>query len=813
MPKFFTVLFFAIIVQISAQTSAPKLINYQGIARDASGTPITSAFDIQFTIKNATATVHNEFQNSIQPNSLGLFSTVIGKAPNTLTVSAWDNGPFTLDVSINTGSSYTLVGSQALVSVPFSLFAGNVPTSYTNNILTIGANSYSIGSGSSITPTIVGTGLASVTPTTGPIYSVNVPTATLGYATVGNVLSLTQGTSVSTVTLSGSGSNTVTMIGQGNAVVTPTFGSAFTVSVAPQVLSNTSNTLNLSNGGGNVIVPSLTLSSGSGITINGSWPTQTISASGTTNTPWVKSSNTVTLSAINDNVGIGVALPTSKLDMAGNATTTTSILKVTNSNASNSSPAILVSSNGGAAINATDNTAAGANAGEFNSTNGNAINALTNSNARSAIIGENGSITSNSLAIGIYGKTNNVNNLASAIVGENLGGGAGITGVNNAPVAAARGINQYTTTSNGFAFGVYGLSNNGSGSAAGVYGENKGGGIGVYGINTNSGTVGSIGVYGLVTNTTGTNSIGVRGDGNGVGPGVQGVNFGTGPAIYGIKTNTAASGNAGKFEINNPSNSDDALLASTQGPGASVIGIGSGSGPAVYGQKPASSPSGNAGKFEITNPSNTDHALLVTTNGNVSGLGSAIHGIASGNSPTIYGLKPSTAGNAGKFEITNAVNPSPALHAITAGTGPAMRVTTGTLVTTSLGLLIENGHIKVTGAPTFSTSQGTHSVQGGFSAPLVSVNGNDVKGVISFTTGVTGFATLNFCDVKINFGKSYSAIPIVVATPLTDLQGLSYMVTSVQPSGFVLRLYRSINVTLPISTSSAANVFNYFVIE
>ena len=140
MYKFFIALFFAVIFQFNAQTSSPKFINYQGIARDAAGTPITSAFDIQFTIKNPTTTVHNEFQNGIQPNSLGLFSTIIGKAPNTLTVSAWDNGPFSLDVLIKTGSSFTLVGSQPLVSVPFSLFAGNVPSSYTNNILSVDSN-------------------------------------------------------------------------------------------------------------------------------------------------------------------------------------------------------------------------------------------------------------------------------------------------------------------------------------------------------------------------------------------------------------------------------------------------------------------------------------------------------------------------------------------------------------------------------------------------------------------------------------------------------------------------------------------------
>ena len=788
MAKFFIILFFALIVQISAQTSAPKFINYQGVARDASGTPITSVFDIQFTIKNATATVHNEFQNGIQPNALGLFSTIIGKAPNTLTVSAWDNGPFTLDVSINTGSSFTLVGSQPLVSVPFSLFAGNVPSSYTNNILTIGANSYSISAGSSITPTIIGTGLASVTPTTGPVYSVNVPTASLSYLNTSNILSLTQGSTVSTVTLTGSGSNSITMLGQGNAIVTPTLGSAFTVSVPPQVLTNVSNTISLSNGGGSIVVPSLTLTNGSGITINGSWPTQTISASGTTNTPWVKSGNIVTLSAISDDVGLGMALPTSKLDVAGNATTTTSVLKVTNSNTSNSVAAIFVLSNGGVAIKATENSAAGANAGEFTSNNGGAIYGLTLQETKSAILGENNSTTSNSLAHGIYGKTNNPDANAAGIFGENLGSGHGIKGVTNGSSSAIRGINQYTATSAPLADGIFGSTNNSSSLAAGVYGLNSGGGPGVFGTSSFAGVIGS---------------------GTGNGPGVQGNNSGTGPAVFGEKP--SATGNAGKFEITNASNPDAALKASTSGQGAAISGFGNGNGPAVYGQKPSST--GNAGKFEITDQNNPDHALLVLTNGNASGQGSAIHGVASGNSPSIFGLKPSAAGNAGKFEITNAINPSPALHAITAGDGPAMCVTTGTTLSSSLGLLIQNGHIKVTGSSTFNTSAGTPSVSGGFFTPGVSVNGNDVKGVISITTGASTIGNPNYCDVKINFGKSYSAIPIVVATPLSDLQGLSYMITNVQPSGFVLRLYRSANTNVPNIASSVIGVFNYFVIE
>jgi hypothetical protein len=265
------------------------------------------------------------------------------------------------------------------------------------------------------------------------------------------------------------------MLGQGNALVTPTLGSAFTVSVPPQVLTNVSNTLNLSNGGGSIVVPSLTLTNGSGITINGSWPTQTISASGTTNTPWVKSGNIVTLSAFSDDVGLGMALPTSKLDVAGNATTTTSILKVTNSNTSNSSAAIIVSSNGGAAINATENSAAGANAGEFTSINGGAIYGLTFEETKSAILGANSSTTSNSLAHGIYGKTSNPDPNAAGIFGENLSNGHGIKGVTSGPFSAIRGINQHTATA-ALTDGVYGSTNNSSSGAAGVYGVKTGGG-------------------------------------------------------------------------------------------------------------------------------------------------------------------------------------------------------------------------------------------------------------------------------------------------------------------------------------------------
>ncbi|MES2567058.1 MAG: hypothetical protein V4565_09350 [Bacteroidota bacterium] len=111
-----------------------------------------------------------------------------------------------------------------------------------------------------------------------------IPSPTLSYNNGTNVLSLSQGTTVTTATLVGTGSSTVSVVGAGLATVTPTTGSTFTVSVPNPTLSIASGSISISNGNSVAIPsPSLTINSNS-LTINGPGGNTVLLPAGTTYT-------------------------------------------------------------------------------------------------------------------------------------------------------------------------------------------------------------------------------------------------------------------------------------------------------------------------------------------------------------------------------------------------------------------------------------------------------------------------------------------------------------------------------------------------
>lgn len=398
-------LLFTLLIGITtlAYSQAPQQISYQGVARNASGTVLANQpIGIRFDIHQGSASgsiVFSETHTGVLTNGFGLFTTYIGSISN-LSVINWATNSYFIEVSIdpNTGT-FSSLGSQQLMSVPYALNAGSAPApavSYTNNILSVGGNTttipasttYTAGTGINVTtgntitntapdqivtitpagsasvtgtypnftvntptiqvytagngidistlgvisntatavtptitgvgsatvissgntftvntpsltsPTITSTGIAVVTPTTGNTFNVDVPVPVLSYTAGTNVLSLSQGTTVTTATINGTGSNTVSIVGSGLATVTPTTGSTFSVSV-PSPTFTTNGPTSISGAYPNYTVNSVTSPTTSLVAGN---LNLTLFPSGNTYTLDVKSysltanSNTLTLS-------------------------------------------------------------------------------------------------------------------------------------------------------------------------------------------------------------------------------------------------------------------------------------------------------------------------------------------------------------------------------------------------------------------------------------------------------------------------------------------------------------------------------------
>ncbi|MCA0431266.1 MAG: hypothetical protein LCH32_12270 [Bacteroidetes bacterium] len=128
------------VISVFAQT--PKFINYQGLARDASGNPITNqSVALGFTITNGATTPFTDSKNATT-NGFGLFNTTIGSASNPIN-SNLALGNFSLITSVN-GNVLT---PQILASVPYALNAPEPAVSYSTGVLTIGSTTVPYSSG------------------------------------------------------------------------------------------------------------------------------------------------------------------------------------------------------------------------------------------------------------------------------------------------------------------------------------------------------------------------------------------------------------------------------------------------------------------------------------------------------------------------------------------------------------------------------------------------------------------------------------------------------------------------------------------
>ncbi|MDB4126506.1 hypothetical protein OAC83_00455 [Flavobacteriales bacterium] len=120
---------------ITFAQSVPQGINYQAVARDASGAVLMNqALTIQFSIISdiTTSAVSWQETHSVSTNDYGLYTAIIGEGTSTSVGSSaafdsinWGVSNHLLKVEVNYGNGLVDMGTTAFMSVPYSIYSAN----------------------------------------------------------------------------------------------------------------------------------------------------------------------------------------------------------------------------------------------------------------------------------------------------------------------------------------------------------------------------------------------------------------------------------------------------------------------------------------------------------------------------------------------------------------------------------------------------------------------------------------------------------------------------------------------------------------
>lgn len=134
MKRFITILnTLLLLTSIASFAQAPLAFNYQGIARTSTGAAIASTtISLELTIHSGTGTgtiVYEEKQTATT-NAYGLYNVALGRGTvvsGSFSTINWAGGNMWLQVAMDPtgGSSYTNLGVNQLLSVPYSFYANS----------------------------------------------------------------------------------------------------------------------------------------------------------------------------------------------------------------------------------------------------------------------------------------------------------------------------------------------------------------------------------------------------------------------------------------------------------------------------------------------------------------------------------------------------------------------------------------------------------------------------------------------------------------------------------------------------------------
>ena len=191
-PLLFIIMF--LMAGMTAIAQAPQALNYQGVARNASGSPIAGAtISLRLTVHDGSASGTQVYQESQAPltNAFGLYNVTIGIGGTAVTGNFstinWGSGSKYLQVEIDPagGTSYTSAGASQLLSVPYAIYSNNAGSANTlTGTVTMGGDVTGTNAAASVVK-LQGNNVSATAPTSGQVLTWNSGTSTWTPATDG----------------------------------------------------------------------------------------------------------------------------------------------------------------------------------------------------------------------------------------------------------------------------------------------------------------------------------------------------------------------------------------------------------------------------------------------------------------------------------------------------------------------------------------------------------------------------------------------------------------------------------------------------
>jgi hypothetical protein len=764
-------LFFAtigLIISITALAQAPQKISYQAVARQSNGAVISNALiGVKFIIYQGTissSTISYEETHNANTNQFGLFTLFIGGGSpsiGTFNTINWATGPYFIETQIDPagGTSYSSIGTQQLMSVPYALFAEKAGNASPTPTININA------------PNTI------ANPATG-VYNISVPSYTAGTG-----ISISSGIITNTA-----GSITPTLVAGTNMIVNTIVASnSYTVSSPNYSLSTPSNTLLLlSNGINNstAIIPAQLLSL-SGSTLTSGVPTNSVNLS-LLPSVWSNSVGVVYPTILTNSIGIGTSGPlTDKMELNYSSSPSSSHLHLKQTGSDlfsrikfsntivptkywlNSVTSSTLDANSGYNFYY-NNGASGKNL--FTVAGDGKVSVNPFSLSYPALLDVNGGIELDSTlsfiglnamppaSIGNTGRFYFDKVASKFMVSENAGAYKPL--FSSSPWVQGIGTVALTNIND-----QVGIGTNVPASLLDIQ-------------STNTSTLITAPILNVVnTHTTYATPTGMVNIQN---------QAGTGPALY-VENKTLSSGIISV--LSNTNNTSSAIDATNNGKGIAISahkGI---------------SDTGTVANFYNQASTNGANVLVVSTNGK----GQAIYAQNTNMTSTV------TTANAAQFQNFGG---SATLDVTNNSSGTAIHAVCGATIagSSNVALNLEDGHLKSTQLLPSPIITSTFVASAGFIAFSVSgLNTTDVKGVLNTIITATSIPTGASATVNVKFNKQYGAAPIVIVTPLSNMGSLTYYISNYTNTSFDLTIKNA--TTVGIAPPQAAINFSYFVIE